>query len=252
MRADFLGDSFDIVKRFWADRLGTIAPLFAHPIFVPVEMRVEYQKITGVPILPGDRLSKDFGLFLDPDTGVPLPAATQRGASSSHATLSFIVEEFERLRPVYMICFDQSHNRGAGLSRSQQRDLKRAALQSNRIMSFYYISHAPFLFMSRDAAILESIRRVLVESGIPERRLECGEPADIVPHLRPTITHHVIGKSAQSPMSLLCPACGEKEFKHWPFGWDAHAAHTCKGLAGTDPEKRKIEFRNRYAAHFSR
>jgi hypothetical protein len=28
---------------------------------------------------------------------------------------------------------------------------------------------------------------------------------------------------------VLCPACMEKEFEMWPEGWDAHAAHRCKG-----------------------
>ena len=27
---------------------------------------------------------------------------------------------------------------------------------------------------------------------------------------------------------VLCPACGRKEFKRWPRGWDAHAAHACR------------------------
>lgn len=44
----------------------------------------------------------------------------------------------------------------------------------------------------------------------------------------------------------LCPACGRHEFKRWPFGWDAHAAHRCSGLQAVDPEERKHEFRRRY------
>jgi hypothetical protein len=42
---------------------------------------------------------------------------------------------------------------------------------------------------------------------------------------------------------VLCPACMEKEFERWPGGWDAHAAHSCKGVQGLSPEARKAEFK---------
>jgi serine/threonine protein kinase len=45
---------------------------------------------------------------------------------------------------------------------------------------------------------------------------------------------------------VLCPACGEKEFKRWPSGWDAHSEHRCKGLAAIGKEERKREFKERY------
>lgn len=44
----------------------------------------------------------------------------------------------------------------------------------------------------------------------------------------------------------MCPACGEKEFKRWPFGWDAHAAHKCTGLSEGTPDARKAGFRTRF------
>src|SRR5438552_17254728 len=31
----YLGDSYDLVKRFWCESLGPVAPLYAHPRFVP-------------------------------------------------------------------------------------------------------------------------------------------------------------------------------------------------------------------------
>jgi len=46
-----LGDSFDIVKRFWAERLAPIAPLVAHGFFVPVELRQAFSGMVGMPIL---------------------------------------------------------------------------------------------------------------------------------------------------------------------------------------------------------
>ena len=44
-------------------------------------------------------------------------------------------------------------------------------------------------------------------------------------------------------MVVLCPACGEKVFVKWPEGWDGHAGHKCAGLEGSDPDKRKTEFK---------
>ena len=43
-----------------------------------------------------------------------------------------------------------------------------------------------------------------------------------------------------------CPACHQHEFKRWPFGWDAHAAHRCTGLTEVEPETRKNEFKRRF------
>ena len=45
---------------------------------------------------------------------------------------------------------------------------------------------------------------------------------------------------------LSCPACHQHEFKRWPFGWDAHAAHKCTGLIEGEPEARKKEFKRRF------
>jgi len=44
---------------------------------------------------------------------------------------------------------------------------------------------------------------------------------------------------------VLCPACMEKEFAMWPEGWDAHAAHKCKGLDDGTAEARKAEFKRK-------
>jgi len=45
---------------------------------------------------------------------------------------------------------------------------------------------------------------------------------------------------------VMCPACGLKNFKSWPSGWDAHAAHKCPGVQGATPAERKNDFRNRF------
>ena len=177
MNRKYLGDSFDIVKRFWSERLADIAPLFAHPKFIPRDIQTDFEKMVGIPILESQYNAphRSFGLFLDPDTGIPLPTASIQRASASHAPVSFIAAELNRLKPKYLICFDQSHDRNCGLPKPKQRNRKMAALQNLQIASFYYVSHAPFLFAAEGVADLELVRCQLVDSGIPEWRLEVAE-----------------------------------------------------------------------------
>ena len=69
------------------------------------------------------------------------------------------------------------------------------------------------------------------------------------PRPRPAATAQSVVKKT-SGLGRLCPACGAKTFKRWPFGWDAHAAHTCTGLVGSDPGRRKREFKARFGHLF--
>jgi hypothetical protein len=171
MRGIYLGDSYDIVKRFWAESLRQLGPLYSHPRFVPTDIRVRYTAVTSIPVLDTDDLPEGpFGLLLDPHTGIPLPAESPAGATASHAPLPFIVQVNERLRPAYMICFDQSYHRHHELSRPEQLEKKREFLRGQGISSFYYDSHAPFLFMAGKAETLSAVRSRLVSLGVPEER----------------------------------------------------------------------------------
>ena len=49
---------------------------------------------------------------------------------------------------------------------------------------------------------------------------------------------------------VLCPACGNKVFEHWPLGWDAHSAHQCGALAGATEQARKDAFKERFGHLF--
>ena len=44
----------------------------------------------------------------------------------------------------------------------------------------------------------------------------------------------------------LCPACKDYWFKRLSFGWDAHAAYKCTGLADKNPEVRKKQFKAKF------
>ena len=49
---------------------------------------------------------------------------------------------------------------------------------------------------------------------------------------------------------VMCPACGDKVFERWPFGWDGHAAHNCVALAGATEQARKDSFKARFGHLF--
>src|SRR5438552_14005170 len=119
----YLGDSYDLVKRFWCESLGPVAPLYAHPRFVPSPIRSQYTAVTKIPILDA-RPEGAFGLLLDPHTGVPVADGLSSSASVGHAPLSFIVELNQKLRPEYLICFDQSYHRKHSLSKKGQMEAK--------------------------------------------------------------------------------------------------------------------------------
>ena len=103
----------------------------------------------------------------------------------------------------------------------------------------------------------------------PEDRLSFGQPPDdviwtprigdgqFVPKRLPrevpegrTYSRKRSGGVADTSHERLCPACQDFVFKRWPFGWDAHAAHKCRGLVQKEPEERKIEFRDRFGHLF--
>jgi hypothetical protein len=171
MREIYLGDSYDLVKRFWCETLKPIAPMYSYPQFVPAGIRSRYTAVTSIPIL-GSRPDGQFGLLFDPHTGIPLPTESRCATTASHASLSFMVQMDDEFHPEYMICFDQSYHREHKLNREQQRTSKRQFLQAHGIESFYYVSHAPFLFMARKVEVFKGMRDRLISRGIPATKLE--------------------------------------------------------------------------------
>ena len=93
-------------------QLHYLAPLYAHPRFVLGPLRARYTALTMIPVLdPDNPPEAPYSLFFDPHTGIPLAEDTDSNATISHAPLPYIVKENARLRPHYMICFDQSVHR---------------------------------------------------------------------------------------------------------------------------------------------
>ncbi len=168
MREKYLGDSFDIVKRFWVELLNPIADVYLDPRFVPLDLHAALSCFTGARIWnEAEDVHRKFSLLLDPHTGIPLPDARDQRVRKSHAPIQDIARLFDNRKLSFLMCYDQSVKRQAGFPRVAQLDAKRDALLSLGIHSFYYVSHAPFLFASRSATTLRKIRKRMVKTGIP-------------------------------------------------------------------------------------
>src|SRR5436190_781978 len=98
-------------------------------------------------------------------------AGAGSGASMREKYLGDSFDVVKRFWGEHLVCFDQSIHRKheGGLTRDEQREAKRVFLRSRGIASFYYVSHAPFLFMAEDVGRLRAIRDRLLELGIPEQ-----------------------------------------------------------------------------------
>ena len=173
MKRDYLGDSYDAVKRLWQQVLVDWAPLYADPRFIPEGLRGEFTRLTGISMLP-DSPQQPYSILNDPDTGIRLPGENNQRESRVHIALPRIRKVLRpRLRCV--ITFDQSDYRPSELKRDQQRHSKMRFLAEAGLFAFYYVSHAFFLFTFSDAKSRFQLRERLQAFGIPDDRFETDE-----------------------------------------------------------------------------
>jgi len=174
MKRDYLGDSYDAVKRLWQQALSEWAPLYAEPRFIPEDLQKEFTRLTGIPMLP-DAPPEPYSILNDPDTGIRLPGKGNQGESRTHIALPSIRSQFQRPGPRAIITFDQSDYRHSELKRDQQRHAKLRFLADAGLFAFYYVSHAPFLFVFPDTESRQQLRERLRSFGIPDDRFETHE-----------------------------------------------------------------------------
>ena len=172
MKREFLGDSYDAVKRLWQQLLSDWAPLYFEPRFLPENIRDAFTRLTGIHALMNVPPSK-YSILNDPDTGIRLPTGKKKNEGRSHIAVTSIAQQFRPTQPPRcVITFDHSNHRKAELPRKQQRYMKMAALRDHNLASFYYVSHAPFLFAFPNVETSEEFLRRLVCAGIPADRFE--------------------------------------------------------------------------------
>jgi hypothetical protein len=171
MKRQYLGDSYDAVKRLWHDLFQEWAPLYADSRFIPDEIREQFTLITRIPILDG-MPKKPFSILNDPDTGIRLPSEKNQNEGRSHISASSIATQLKNDCAKCVITFDQSHYRLNRGSLMEQRRVKMDALYRMGFQSMYYVSHAPFCFAVPTRQTLMELKNILKAAGIPANRLE--------------------------------------------------------------------------------
>jgi hypothetical protein len=166
MRREYLGDSYDAVKRLWQDLLRETAPLQAEARFIPEDLREDYSRLTGIPILV-DPLPRRYSILNDPDTGIRLPGENNQPEGRTHLSIESIKEQLRSRGVFCVITFDQSRYRNHRLSLPEQRRAKIKALEEAGFSAFYYVSHAPFLFSFGSIRAARKVAGILTRAGLP-------------------------------------------------------------------------------------
>jgi hypothetical protein len=187
LNLQFIGDSYDIIKRSFISWLSDFGRWSVHPMFtdeVDPDTAETFAKFLNATLVSRDRLRPDTdraayfecclsagNLFLDPDTGVSLDVRT--GARSSKyifapELLRVVVARPHRLTLV----FDQSFTRARRQEMEDNVRRKLAALAAGGAYGFAYVSHAPFLCLAADPSIvLRAFEALKANSALPPARL---------------------------------------------------------------------------------
>lgn len=171
MKRQYLGDSYDALKRLWHDVLEGWAPLHAERRFIPIDLRDEFTTMTRIPMY-SERPGEPVSILNDPDTGIRLPDGKRQSEGTSHVTLATIRDQVRRPGVKCVVTFDQSNHRDKGKPPRSQRDAKRRWLKDQGVESFYYVSHAPFLFAFPNGQTQVEVAKLLKKAGIPKDRIE--------------------------------------------------------------------------------
>ncbi len=164
MNTKYLGDSYDLVKRFFARELGNLGyQVAADPMFTGSwsdEERIQFFKLVHASP-ENNRAPSRTALFLDPDTGI------HERSSRQHVSYARIADETDRYQLVFS--FDQSFSRQEAPAAVVQRKIQ--AMKALGCSAMYYDSHARFLFASRVDNIIMELREHLMSVGLPGSRL---------------------------------------------------------------------------------
>jgi hypothetical protein len=171
MKRKYLGDSYDALKRMWQELLSDWAPLYAAPAYIPADLRKEFTQLTRIPILKTRHPSK-YSILNDPDTGIRLPDETNQKEGRTHISIDTIINQLKNSGAQCVITYDQSNYRNIGMKLNEQRKEKMGRILSEGFHSFYYVSHAPFLFAVPNIDALSRIQVILKNAGMPDNRFE--------------------------------------------------------------------------------
>ena len=196
MHHKFFGDSYDLVKRDIIHGLALAEEWAAHPMYfdpIPVAGFVDrYAEFLGIDlaarhpprgILVNVSRACRRHLFLDPDTGLWKWQSNPGNRWHKHISM----EELAQIANApgrehrLTLVFDQSYSRSIGNEARRQRAEKK--LQTLRcdhgVHGVAYVSHAVFIWVSRDEDLLaRATRRLRARSRLPRCRFVddgCGQ-----------------------------------------------------------------------------
>jgi hypothetical protein len=166
MNPQWFGDSYDIVKRFFAGHLRDMGyQVYIDPMFTGQWDGLEKQFYDFIGVIPLDyfiKSSEKTALLIDPDTGVG------DKSKATHTTIETLLNHIEQHKIVFS--YDQSFSRNRNLQ-IQRMHHKLNRLKNKGATGFYYNSHAPFLFTSKSPEILANLKQFLTEIGLPKNRI---------------------------------------------------------------------------------
>lgn len=142
MNPDWFGDSYDVVKRYFAEVIRALGyAVYVDPMPTGNWRHTEanFLKFLGAKHVRDHDTSMKSALLLDPDTGIGTRP------SPRHTTVERVASRLKEHTLVFV--FDQSFSRGTpSLSQLQE---KLGCLHGLDVHGFYYDFHARFLFASR-------------------------------------------------------------------------------------------------------
>lgn len=159
----WFGDSFDIVKRFFVERLNEIGyQVVVDPMLTGEWNGLEHSFYAFLKAKPlTETIEGKSALLLDPDTGIGKRKTRQ------HITIKCIAEQLKRHDVVFS--FDQSFSRDGSATEKIREKLNLLKETGNH--GFYYDSHARFLFAASSIENLNQLEEQLLRSGLPASRL---------------------------------------------------------------------------------
>ena len=187
MNLQFLGDSYDIIKKSFITWLSDFGRWSVHPMFTQEAEALaagQFAKLLNAPIVSAEPLRAGVdrstyfecclsapNLLLDPDTGVSLTAI--RGAKSPRFIFQDELLRIIRARPHRLtLVFDQNYSRAERGRIEESVRRKLSAFSGEGAFGFAYVSKAPFLCFAADPSLLLRAFEALKEnSSLPPSRL---------------------------------------------------------------------------------
>ncbi|GEM_PF-1029969 len=183
MKNAFIGDSYDIVKKFMIQSLAPDAKWVAFPMFSDeispdrikaFERFIDIQVISTNIITASTNRTKHLAasehhrhIFIDPDTGIKLEP-TNSVKRNKYVFGEELVRLCKQSPERLLLVFDQSVQRG---KENQSIEKKLNYFQSHDLCAFAYVSHACFVVLSASNSVCRNAYDRLLDSGLPSWRL---------------------------------------------------------------------------------